>query len=172
MREYLLQLTHYNLWANQLIANVIPKDKLLFIKELKSSFPSVEKTILHIWDAQDIWLARLEDRPISDWSSSNLKHKDSQSICGGLNHSSLKFFQFVDKQLPSFATKIISYKNMKGEEYQSTTQEIIAHCMNHSTFHRGQLVTMLRELGIEKFSSTDMISYFRQLKEKKKEIFD
>jgi uncharacterized damage-inducible protein DinB len=172
MREYLLQLAHYNLWANQLIVNAIPNDKKRFTQEVKSSFPTVEKTILHIWDAQDIWLSRLEDRPLTDWPSSSLKDRNQQSICEGLNHSSVRFFQFVDKQLPTFDTKIITYKNMQGVEYQNTTQEIIAHCMNHSTFHRGQLVSMLRELGVEKFSSTDMISYFRQLKEKKKEIYD
>ena len=172
MREYLLQLTHYNIWANKLIVNTIKNNNTLFTKEIKSSFPTLEKTILHIWKAQDIWLSRLEGHEFLDWPSNQLTNKNQESICAGLNHSSLEFFQFVDKQLPTFPTKVISYKNMKGVECHSTTQEIIAHCMNHSTFHRGQLVTMLRNLGSDKIPSTDMISYFIQLKEKKKEIYD
>ena len=56
---------------------------------------------------------------------------------------------------------------MAGKAYSNTVEEIIYHVVNHGTFHRGQIVTMLRSNGIDKLagseelSSTDLISYLR-----------
>ena len=173
MREHLLQLAHYNLWANQkLINNIIPNDKFIWGKEVKSSFNTIAKTILHITDAQDIWLSRLRGESLTIWPSSNLASEHPSAIGHMLIESSHRFFAFMDAQLPTYPTKIIQYENMKGITFYNTVEEIVTHVMNHSTFHRGQLITLLRELGIDKFSSTDMITFFREIKEKKKDVLD
>ncbi len=39
--------------------------------------------------------------------------------------------------------------------------EAVLHCMNHSTFHRGQLITIFRQLGFKKLFSTDLIAFSR-----------
>jgi len=41
---------------------------------------------------------------------------------------------------------------------------MIMHCMNHSTYHRGQIITLLRELGATEIPGTDMIAYIREIK--------
>ena len=56
---------------------------------------------------------------------------------------------------------------MGGKPYSNTVEEIIYHVVNHGTFHRGQIVTMLRANGVtkladtEELSSTDLITYLR-----------
>jgi uncharacterized damage-inducible protein DinB len=44
-------------------------------------------------------------------------------------------------------TYVLPYKNMKGEAFEQEVKEIVLHINNHGTYHRGQLVTMLRHWG-------------------------
>jgi uncharacterized damage-inducible protein DinB len=171
MKEYLVKLAHYNLWANQKMISMISTDEKIFCAPVKNSFPSIKDTLLHIWDAQDIWFTRLNDKPITDFPSKNFKG-NNEDVVAGLIKSSEDFYLFLDKQLPTYDTKIFSYKNMAGESFSSTAVDIVTHCMNHSTFHRGQLITILRGFGQTKFESTDLIAYHRAMKEVKKEILD
>ena len=70
---------------------------------------------------------------------------------------------FVEAQPEEFFAQPNTYRNIRGDEFTSFHSEMIIHCMNHSTFHRGQLVTLIRETGwTEKLPSTDMITYFRE----------
>ncbi len=50
---------------------------------------------------------------------------------------------------------------MKGDSFSSGTDDIVFHVVNHGTFHRGQIITMLRELGFTSFDSQDLITYLR-----------
>ena len=61
MKELLIQLAAYNVWANQQLGNSmlrLPEEKL--VVELPSSFKSIFKTVLHMWDAESIWWQRIK----------------------------------------------------------------------------------------------------------------
>src|SRR5258706_11521370 len=61
MKELLKQLAAYNIWANQKVIDVIlalPEEKQL--AEVPSSFNSLNKTLLHMWDAESIWWQRMK----------------------------------------------------------------------------------------------------------------
>jgi uncharacterized damage-inducible protein DinB len=47
-----------------------------------------------------------------------------------------------------------------GDTYTNSVQEILFHIINHSTYHRGQIMAQLRESGLEAIS-TDYIFYKR-----------
>lgn len=68
MKDIYQMYCRYNVWANErltgLFAN-LPEE--LADKTIESSFPSVKKTILHIWDAELIWLKRLKEEVITDF---------------------------------------------------------------------------------------------------------
>lgn len=76
MKKSILQYVQYNLWANKIIADVISEKVIdLLDNEIPNSFPSLRKTLLHIWDAENIWLTRLNNLPITDWPSKDVsKH--------------------------------------------------------------------------------------------------
>ncbi|MFD2200286.1 DinB family protein [Shivajiella indica] len=57
-------------------------------------------------------------------------------------------------------SKQITYTTSKGDTFSSTIQEILFHIVNHSTYHRGQIMAQLRESGLEPIS-TDFIFYKR-----------
>lgn len=171
MKEYLVTLAHYNLWANRRIISVMPNDEALFDAEAASSFTSLRKTLLHIWDAQLIWLYRLQDKQIAKVPSEIFEGSVTE-LCNALLAQSEEFYLFLDAQLPTYPEKSIHYSTLKGDPFVSSAQDVVSHCMNHSTFHRGQLITQLHQLGIHELISTDMITYYRTMKEVKKDILD
>src|SRR6185369_13236864 len=58
-------------------------------------------------------------------------------------------------------THVFAYQNSKKEQFKQPVYEMLLHLFNHQSFHRGQVVTMLRQLGIEKISPTDFIVFSR-----------
>ena len=151
----------YNAWANQKTVEILKDvDDNTLDTELKSSFPTIRKTLLHIWDAQQIWLLRLQGQPTTKWPS--------QDFTGGTGElykqyigDSKALANFIASKDRAFLDSHISYKNMKGQDFTSNVEDILFHVVNHGTFHRGQIVTMLRELGFTSFPSQDLITYLR-----------
>ena len=84
----LIKQTHFNLWANQTINEYILKaGEAVADVEQKASFPSVKKTLLHIWDGQVIWLNRLHGKSLSSFPSKDFQGGLAES-CDGLVKSS------------------------------------------------------------------------------------
>ena len=166
MKELLITLCEYNIWANQRI--------ILFLKTIPgefidapvmSSFSTIRKTIYHIWDAQVIWLSRLQGISLNKWPSEeygdNFAGYDLYFI-----QQSEDFLKFVETRSEGYFESTCFYKSMNGKDNQTKNGLIIAHCMNHSTYHRGQIITMLRTLGITDLIETDLIEYTRELQNK------
>lgn len=160
LRDHYLQYVNYNVWANETLATYISTlDGGLLDRILISSFPSIGKTFFHIADAQHIWLSRIRGVSLNDWPSKSLS--PDQAIPSVLATSS-GFCEFLESKNSSFYNQICSFNTLDGTAHSETNGNIIMHCMNHSTFHRGQLITMLRQAGLEgKIPSTDLITYLR-----------
>ena len=133
--------TQYNYWANELLLSVIEKemtDKMLD-KEIISSFPSLRKTVYHLWDAEFIWLKRLTGESLNNWPSKNFTgifSEAKEKIL--LNDKS--FIEFVGKLNDEKLSDSFTYKNVEGKTFTNPIWESVHHCMNHSTYHRGQVV--------------------------------
>lgn len=56
--------------------------------------------------------------------------------------------------------EVIHYTTNNGKSYSNTVQDILFHVINHSTYHRGQIASELRQQGIEPIM-TDFIFYKR-----------
>ena len=54
----------------------------------------------------------------------------------------------------------IKYKNSKGDDFENLAQHILFHVANHFTHHKGQIISDLRQHGIEPIV-TDYIFYKR-----------
>ncbi len=161
LQALLIDYCNYNVWANQRFHDLlieVQKEKLT--QEVNSSFPSILKTIYHIWDAETIWLNRMQGISLTRFPSKALDITPKEGLDQWLLHSKT-FLQFVEEQPASFFEKNAQYSTTRGVEHQQKNTEIIQHCMNHSTYHRGQITTMCRQVGIEQISSTDYIAYLR-----------
>ena len=80
-------------------------------------------------------------------------------------NSSRQLLSFVELRDEAFIQSKISYKNLKGESFENEVEPLLYHLVNHGTYHRGQVTTMLRELGVTHLASTDIIFYLRTLKD-------
>lgn len=165
MKKLIDELAAYNTWANELMCNwldIISDEQ--FKQEVVSSFSSIQKTTKHIWGAQEIWICRLENASFDR----NIFISDSYSkdeIILNIKSSSLRLKKFADEISEMDLLKPLAYKNLKGEPFSNNIYQVLTHVFNHSTFHRGQVVTMLRQTGITEFDATDLVAFFRTLKE-------
>lgn len=156
----------YNLWANERIGHLLmAQDAALLHAEQKSSFASINKTLFHIWDAEVIWFTRLKGGAITDWPSKTFSGTQADMLHGFIDNSTaLK--NFMDTQPAEYLQSHVHYKNLKGDAYKSTVEEILFHVVNHGTYHRGQIITLLRNVGIQQVVSTDLIAWFREQQSK------
>lgn len=158
MKSLLVQYCGYNLWANTLLTEFIaasaatPTDR-----EVQSSFPTLRKTVFHIWGAETLWLTRLNGS-----SPGAFPQMEPDFPLARLLESSRNMLAYVESKDEDYFARETAYKNLKGEAFVTVNSGIIMHCMNHSTFHRGQLTTMLHQLGIEKgIPPTDLVAFLR-----------
>lgn len=162
MKDLLLSYVKYNLWANKRLCERLEGlDEHIWNAELKSSFKTIRLTLLHIWDAQQIWFLRLKGKPVAEWPGSNYTGSNSELTDSFLKQSEEMITLvelYTDEKLNSFC----EFNDMKGNPHNIKISDILQHCMNHATFHRGQLVTMLRELDVDNIPGTDYITYVRE----------
>jgi uncharacterized damage-inducible protein DinB len=162
MKEILVQYTKYNVWANKLLIAILAtlSDEDVN-KDLGGSFPSIRKTAEHIWLAESVWLQRLQMAekvivPTDDFTGSFTESCQEWIKC------SEGLLQFAEKIYDERGVvHEFHYQNIKGENFKSNVSDCLQHVCNHSTFHRGQLVVYLRQLGISKIPSTDFITFCR-----------
>lgn len=152
---------NYGVWATAKISEIIENaDESLLKKEMPGSFPTIEKTLLHIWDAELIWFKRLQGGHINEWPSGSFAG-DREALIGGWVDNCVALRDFAAAQGEDWLQKSIHYHNFSGTAFSNTAEEILYHVVNHGSYHRGQLVTMLHNCGISQFSSTDLITYIR-----------
>jgi uncharacterized damage-inducible protein DinB len=165
MKALFEQYAAYNVWANHKMMYTIEQaDPVLWYQKTPSSFDSLYKTILHIWDAESAWWQRmrLHEHVVVPSASFDPSLKDA---CNGWLHQSMQWEAFIKSREfddAAIASKLV-YKNFKGELFQQPVSEVLLHVFNHSTYHRGQLVTMLRALGVTSIPFTDFIAWSRTL---------
>ena len=153
---------HYNKWANETLLNIIEReiDETKLDTPIVSSFPTLRKTIYHIWDAENIWLKRLKGESLMEWPSKNFTGNFVEAKEMFLQHNDA-FSNYIGKLSEEKLNENFTYKNVEGKTFTNPIWESVHHCLNHSTYHRGQMVTMLRQLGLNAISSTDFITYCR-----------
>jgi uncharacterized damage-inducible protein DinB len=162
VKEILSQYAAYNVWANQLIMQLVLA--LSYEQQqqvVPSSFPGVYKTMLHMLDAESIWWQRIKlaekiDRP------SVGKGLTAKEGVEGLLAQSATWQQWLDNASVAAVEHVMAYRNSKKEEFKQPVYQVLLHLFNHQTYHRGQLVTMLRQLGVDKIPSTDFIEWSRK----------
>lgn len=164
MKNMLKQYATYNNWANQKLLETISQlNEAQQYQEINSSFPGIFKTLLHMLDAENIWWQRLKlaeqiVRP-SEHFSGNFAELQKRLL-----FQSGQWNERVENASENQLRHVFAYQNSKREQFKQTVNEVLIHLFNHGTYHRGQLVTMLRQLGIEKIPATDFIVWCRSKK--------
>ena len=151
----------YNLWTIQrMVETIKPLEDQVFYSPLKSSFPGIAKTILHLWDSNIIWNKRLEGLSIENRPTSSFSGNREELLTHWIS-SSEDTIRLIGSKGDNFLNEKISYRTLKGVPYTTVVEDILFHIVNHATYHRGQIVTMLHEVGVSKIENTDLVNFLR-----------
>jgi len=162
MKNMLGNYTFYNHWANTRLTYVLKNiEPSLIDKETPSSFNSIRKTTYHIWGAEELWWRRLHGESLSKVPEMDFSGSFEVAVKHFLSVSK-NFATLVKEKDEKYLQTTCGYKDTRGNFYSQPHWQMIMHCMNHSTFHRGQLVTMMRAVGVTTIPATDLIVYFRE----------
>lgn len=162
MKEWLSQMAVYTGWANQQLADfILSLPPELSTQETPSSFNTLQKTLLHMWDAQSIWWQRMKLQESVVPPSVNFKGTTRDAVAGLLHQNKL-WENWVLTASPAMMDHVILYYNSKREPIKIRIDQLLLHSFNHDTYHRGQLVTMLRQLGVQKIPGTDYFIWSRK----------
>ena len=164
MKELLQQFAAYHVWANQRLIDCIlllPEDSQ--VKEIRSSFPSLHATLMHLWDAENIWWQRMKMNDVVTPPSANFQGA-TRDVASALLHQDKLWESWVTSASVAAIEHVFHYQNTKREQFKQPIYQMLLHLFNHGTYHRGQLVTMLRQLGVENIPSTDFIIWTRRKK--------
>lgn len=151
----------YNVWASQQLVQAIgalPEEKA--VQELPSSFSSLLKTILHMWDAESIWWQRLRLQERIDRPSEGFKGAVKEAA-QGLLAQSRQWEEWVNTATDLQLEHVFQYQTFDKAQFKQPVWQMLVHVFNHGTYHRGQLVTLLRQLGVSKVPATDFILWSR-----------
>lgn len=147
MKEEFKDLFEYSHQANQKLIALLSENRPKLSERLV-------QLINHLIDAHQIWNARiLNERSFGVWQ---VNKWERLNIIDRENYlKSLQIVEEVDLE------KLMTYSNSTGGKFSNKIKDILFHIINHSTYHRAQIVLLLREQGIEPIN-TDYIFYKRQ----------
>ena len=152
-------LFEYNCWANTRMldaVSVLTPEQLK--TDLATSHQSMHGTLTHLLSAEWIWLMRCTgSSPKALFDPVDFPTLDS--LKAKLTEVGQDQKRFIEELSDEGFEQVISYTNTKVEQWEYPLQHIMQHVVNHSTYHRGQITTMLRQLGA-KAVMTDFIFYF------------
>jgi len=158
-KSQIIELYSYNEWANRKLLNAVNHlENEELIRDLSSSFRSIRDTIVHIIGAEELWLSRWT----GEQGRTLLKPDDFPtytSLADRWNDFGDQLDSFLGSLTEEDLMEEISYKNIKGISYSLELWKQILHVTNHSSYHRGQVVTMLRQLKKQP-PSIDLIYYY------------
>ena len=164
MKALLQQYAGYNLWANERLSeSILSLPEAQHRQTQLSSFPSLHATVLHMLDASSIWWQRLKMQDNITRASENFKGNTTELFLALLHQDSL-WKSWVEQATPAALEHVFHYQNTKKEKFRQPTFEMLLHLFNHGTYHRGQLVTILRNLEVTIIPATDFIVYARTKK--------
>jgi uncharacterized damage-inducible protein DinB len=152
------QLLLYTLWADRVCLNAIeqvePED---LTRDTGTSFGSLLGTLAHILGSQRLWLARFEGKAC-DRGSDLAAFPDWATLTAAWGETSAELGFFLASLTGDQVIADLTWTSMEGVTYTRPLWQPVLHLVNHGTYHRGQVVAQLRQLGYEP-PSTDMI-YF------------
>ena len=161
MKNDLLDLIRYNDWANERMVDAIrPVSEEKRRSPVTSSFGSLHETLGHIVSAEWIWLQRWNGQSPATapgWVASDTTDRFVERLAE-IRKERLTYLWDLSEDA---FLRTIEYSNLAGNTYRDSLADLIRHVVNHSTYHRGQLATQLRQLG-QIPPSTDFIRYRRE----------
>ena len=150
--------TEYNQWANDAFVQWLSgKPEADFYKTVPSSYPTLALTLNHILAVQEFWYAVITaSAPMSQRYMET--SPDHAEILRELPRQSALLHTYISSLTEADLLEEIEL-HTPWVQGRLPRYEFIQHLFNHSTYHRGQVVTIGRNLGYEDAPMTDYNFY-------------
>ena len=150
----------YNAWANNRVFEALSKiPETEYLRDLKSSYAGLGGTMVHLVGVEKLWLSRLIGKP----ESSVIRLQDAptlKQLKSTWEDVAARMARFLAKLDDRSLQQAVPYTTTEGEQFSNSNQQILQHVVNHSSYHRGQIAAMMRQVGAEPVN-TDLIAFFR-----------
>lgn len=153
LKEQVTRLTAYNEWANRRVAQLLRQPAA-------AAMPEPLRLFSHVLAAESIWLCRLRQLPITETPQSAYTIEDCSARIPRLAEEWRSYFSVLTEE--EVCTGEVTYRNMAGEAFTSPVRDVLTHIVNHGTYHRGQVVQLLKGV-VSPLPVTDFIAYSRGL---------
>ena len=157
----MMALYEYNAWADRRVleaASALSREQ--YTKQMGSSFSSVRDTLPHIYGVEWLWLERFQGRsPMA--IPDDAEFADIVKLKASWAAFEPRLLNFVRGLTQEDLDRVMEYKTMKYGVYRNPLWQSMQHLVNHGTYHRGQITTMLRQLGAQPIL-TDLMHFYRE----------
>jgi len=146
--ETLRTLYNYNYWArDRQLEACVRLSQEQFLRPMGSSFSSLRDTLAHLVAVEWVWHERFlgrSPRSVPEWVDALRTTEAIRSRWAEVEADVRKFVGGLDA---AALDRPLSYQNLKGEPWTYPLWQALFHLVNHQTYHRGQVTTLVRQLG-------------------------
>lgn len=161
MKTVLADLARHHEWANKVLFKKLSTLPAEFLnQDMESSFRGINPTLFHLLTAETIWWQRIQLRE-------NIV-KPEDTITAQFNIMSTEILKncanwinLVEESNENKLQHVFLYYNSKRILNKQPLYQVLLHLFNHQTYHHGQIITMLRQLKVDKLPATDFIQFIR-----------
>lgn len=147
LQSMLTPLLEYHSWASQRYAGWLDDMPESWLDQpCSGSFHSLRATALHMADAERIWLERLQGQSAKGWPSQR-PGAETDPLSTYLQRSTGDFVRHVGAQADAWFAAWCTFADLSGRRHRMEHSGIVQHVVNHSSFHRGQLVVQARAIA-------------------------
>jgi uncharacterized damage-inducible protein DinB len=158
----LVMLLDYHYWARDRLfeglAAVTPDQ---FTRDLASSFRSIRDTVAHIYGAERVWYLRWRGESPTAFVPFD-QFADIESLRAPWLELERDVRLLVAELGPAGIERSFDYRLFSGAAGRSVFWQMLQHVVNHASYHRGQVTTMLRQIGAMPPKSMDLITFYRE----------
>ena len=160
--DQLRTLLDYHYWArDRLLPAVERLTPEQYTRDLGSSFPSVRATLCHIYLADLVWYRRWQGESPSG-SIAAEPFDDVAALWQAWRELESRYREYLESLGDEGVGRTIAYTLLSGASGASVIWQMLQHVVNHASYHRGQVTTMLRQLGAEPPPPLDLMAFYRE----------
>lgn len=158
----LMTLVDYHYWArDRMLSAVAALGAEEYARPLDNSFGSVRDTAVHIYSADWIWAQRWQGRAPTAFPDV-ARYPDVPSLSAAWRVLESEVRTLLEAKGETGIAEAMDYRLLSGAPGRSVLWHMVQHVVNHGSYHRGQVTTLLRQLGATPPAATDLIAYYRE----------
>jgi uncharacterized damage-inducible protein DinB len=151
----------YHYWARDRLLDALESlTPEQYNRDLGSSFKSIRETLTHTYAAEWAWYMRWRGESPTALLPAD-RFSDLAALRTAWNEQQADMLTFVNGLDDAGVARVIDYKLLSGQTGSSPIWQMLQHVVNHASYHRGQVTTMLRQIGASPAKPMDMIAYYR-----------